>query len=257
MGWNQQYYDTIAFYFWEPQHIGRSRSAHTKIRNEEDVVKRLRSLEVALNHQMELFFRLAPNSFISRFLDTAFGAVLPDEYDIAGRALRKHLNIEGMLQPDIVFQGNKTVAAIELKVGAKSSLPQLIKYLMFFVTAGQGRAPLMLFMGRGGFADIWPERFNNAAEIWRAVLDFDPLLLAPSWREKYEARRAAIAALIPQTRLAFMSYQAFHDEIAREQSASCGVHETYSRLLQGMAEELVERNLMRSANASLPAAVGR
>ncbi len=251
MGWNQQYYDTLSFYFWEPQHIGRRRNPSSRIRNESDVVTRLRSLEVALNHQMELFFRLAPNSFANRFLATAFGAPIYDKYEVAGRELRNQLNDEGMLQPDIVLQGNANVVAIELKVGAKSSLAQLIKYMTFFVTAGRDRAPSMLFMGPGAFADIWPERFQDAGEVWRAAREFDRLLLAPSWRAKYDAQRARIADVIPRTKLAFMSYQTFHDEIAQERLAAGCVHETYSRLLDGMAKELIERKLAKGTQPPL------
>ena len=255
MGWNQQYYDTLSFYFWEPQHIGRKRNPNSKIRNERDVVTRLRSLEVALNHQMELFFRLAPNSFANRFLAAAFGVPLSDNFEVAGRQLRDQLNDQGMLQPDIVLLGNANVVAIELKVGAKSSLAQLIKYLTFLVTVGRDRAPLMLFMGPDNFANIWPERFKDAAEVWRAALDFDRSLLAPSWRAKYDAQRALIADVIPRTRLAFMSYQAFHDVIAQEEAVAGAVHETYSRLLEGMARELIDRNLAKCAGTAVVAPV--
>lgn len=250
--WNRQYYDNMAFYFWEPQHIGRTRDPETRIRTEAEAVAKLKTLEVVLNHQMELFFRLAPDDFVCRLFQAAFGGDVEDRYRIVGREFHKAFAVAGLTQPDLLFQGEASTVAIELKLAAKTSLEQVIKYACLFslmppVSGMRG----LLFMGPRNFARLWRERFADADAVRTALGAVAAEALSPRLRRFLNARETGLHQLLPGIRIGFMSYADLHEHLAAE--ARRGPHhQSWTRLLAGMMAELEERQLARSGLEALP-----
>ena len=123
--WNQEYYDALNFYYWEPQHLGRLTNPNSKYKNIEDVISHLRRMEVSLNHEFNLFFQLLPNELFNQFFNSLVDNFEPDDYKYQSLQDLKKLNLKDATQPDIFFKGENNFVGVELKVTAKSSLDQI------------------------------------------------------------------------------------------------------------------------------------
>ena len=62
MSWLDSYYEAVEFFYWEPQHIGRKKHVPGEFNTFEKVHKHLRQMEVTLNHNINQFLLLAPES---------------------------------------------------------------------------------------------------------------------------------------------------------------------------------------------------
>ena len=91
--WNDEYYEIIDFYFWEPQHIGRSKTEKSRYKNMEDVKNHILNMEVSLNHQLNIFFRLAPEDFINKLVKNYFHNSFDDKYLFHGSLILEFKNI--------------------------------------------------------------------------------------------------------------------------------------------------------------------
>lgn len=245
--WNRQYYDNMAFHFWEPHHIGRTRNPDSRIRTEAEATAKLRGLEVVLNHQMELFFRLAPDGLVRDLFACAFGAEFADTYRVIGREFHQLFAVAGLTQPDLLFEGTRATVAIELKLGAKTSLEQIVKYATLFALMQPARQAYgLLLMGPKGFPDLWRDKFQTPADISPALAGLDRSTLPGKLRRHLECRGDDVDALLAQMKVGFLSYENFHTRLADE--AKRGPHhDTYQRLLAGMMAELEERGLARAS----------
>lgn len=248
--WNRQYYDNMAFHFWEPHHIGRTRNPESRIRTEAEATAKLRGLEVVLNHQMELFFRLAPSDFVRRLFTSAFGSEFTDTYRVIGREFHQLFAVEGLTQPDLLFEGTRSSVAIELKLGAKTSLEQIVKYATLFALMPARQSYGLLLMGPRGFPDLWRERFRTPAELSAALGELDRSILPRKLLRYLERHGAAVDAVLAQMRIGFLSYANFYTSLADEAGREAH-HETYQRLLAGMMAELTERGLA-TASSGVP-----
>lgn len=241
--WNRQYYDNMAFHFWEPHHIGRTRNPDSRIRTEAEATAKLRGLEVVLNHQMELFFRLAPDGLVRDLFSNAFGVDFADTYRVIGREFHQLFAVEGLTQPDLLFEGTRATVAIELKLGAKTSLEQIVKYATLFALMQPARKAYgLVLMGPKGFQDLWREKFQAPADLSPALAGLDHSTLPGRLRRHLERRGNDVDVLLAQMKIGFLSYGDFHARLADE--AKRGPHhDTYQRLLAGMMAELEERGL--------------
>lgn len=145
--WSDEYENILEFYFWEPQHLNRVSPAKEKRRPAKDVLSALMKREVPLNHQLNLFFHIAPRGLKARWL----GGLLP-----ATACEAPHLRIVrgspvfGACQPDLYFAGERSRAFVELKVDARSGLEQLCKYGLLAAWLDQSEGPQpsgLIFMG--------------------------------------------------------------------------------------------------------------
>lgn len=146
--WADEYENILEFYFWEPQHLNRVSPPKDKRRPPAEVLGALMKREVPLNHQLNIFFRLAPKGLVERWLRatlTGTAAAQPALISLRGDP------IMGATQPDLYFQCIGSRVFVELKVEAKSGLEQLCKYaLLSAYLDRQGEQPAaVIFMGRG------------------------------------------------------------------------------------------------------------
>ncbi len=241
--WNQQYYDNMAFHFWEPHHIGRTRNPESPIRTEAKAIAKLRGLETILNHQMELFFRLAPNDLVQGLFVSAFGPEFTDSYCVIGREYHRTFAVEGVTQPDLLFEGTFSVAAIELKLGAKTSLEQIVKYAALFTLMPPARRAYgLLLMGPKSFPNLWRGKYQTVADLCPALMGFDRSIFSNKLQRYLERNGPAVEVLLPQIKIGFLNYRDFYTMLANEFQRGPH-HETYQRLLAGMMAELEERGL--------------
>ena len=66
--WNNEYYDIMNFYYWEPQHLGKIKNPNSKIQSIHDALSHIAKMEVSLNHQFNLFFQLLPSVILNDIL---------------------------------------------------------------------------------------------------------------------------------------------------------------------------------------------
>jgi hypothetical protein len=123
-------YDIYSFLYREPQHIGRMKNPESKYDTYDKAMAHLKNMEVTLNHLTNVFFTFLPSKLLHQFFESALQQPLwSDEYDIFVRSLENVVDdIGDFTQPDAFFVGNKNTISIEMKVGAKSSLEQVMKY---------------------------------------------------------------------------------------------------------------------------------
>ena len=170
---NNIYYDVLAFYFWEPQHLGKKKNPDNKLNNSDKVMDHLSKMEVSLNHILSIFFSLAPKSFFNYFFQQAFNKYQNDSFiedsDFVGE-------IGEAMQPDFFFVGSKQIIAVEMKINAISNLEQLMKYLLLNVIYQEKKKTSLpykiLFLGPGKFEDLWEESCKNTIELKKAFKNY-------------------------------------------------------------------------------------
>ena len=87
--WVDRYYEALAFFYWEPQHLGRSKADGTSIRSVQDALKHLRAMEVTLNHVMNQFLVIMPTSFRNDLFAKALGTQISGEFILSGTEFRE------------------------------------------------------------------------------------------------------------------------------------------------------------------------
>ena len=128
--WNTNYYEILHDYYWEPQNLGRGSSLYTQITNQQEMLGNIRRMEVSLNHVLTLFFSLAPQAFIQHLETTAFGNCSTHTYRSVGIFELRRSAPHDPTQPDVFLVAADSCFSIEVKIGAKSSLEQVVKYAL-------------------------------------------------------------------------------------------------------------------------------
>lgn len=232
--WTAEYANIVEFYFWEPRHLNRVSPPPEKRRPADQVLGDLMRREVPLNHQLSLFFRLAPTGLIRRWL----GGIV--EIDLAAPRLTDPLayrrsKVFGACQADLWFEANVARCFAELKVDARSSLQQLCKYglLQAALNDSHGVKPAALvFMGPSA------GRFANIAD--HIAGRHSPEFVLPDSVTKHATRLAvtpeSVLESVRAIEIGHTDYSAFDsflaDEEARVPVGEGG--ETMARLLGGM-----------------------
>jgi hypothetical protein len=128
--WTAEYQNILEFYFWEPQHLNRVSPAKELRRPVDDVIGRLMKREVPLNHLLNIFFRLAPDGLIGRWVASALPSFELGPARLTNTIEFRRSQAYGACQPDIWLEGTSRRCFVELKVDAKGSLQQVFKYAL-------------------------------------------------------------------------------------------------------------------------------
>lgn len=120
--WDKIYDEILAYYFWEPQHLGKVKNPKSNINNYSRLIEHSKKLEVSLNHQLSLFFSLVPNNFIVKFFNRSFVKQFDDKFTFDIAEINEFVvGLKDFSQPDFWFVGDKNIIAIEMKLGAKTT----------------------------------------------------------------------------------------------------------------------------------------
>jgi hypothetical protein len=248
--WNNEYYDNLEFFYWEPQHLGRMKNPESNIQSVRDAVEHLRRMEVCLNHQMNLFFRLAPRAFQNELFETCFGVELDDEWTLIGREFEELWNVQALTQPDLFFAGRTTNVCIELKLGSKLTIEQVLKYVYLSILEQKHSAAekqyFLLFMGSRKFENQWREKFPDIASMRAALSTVRLSKLQKSWASRFEGLDSEILETAKNTNFGFLNYEAYAASLENYGSRidrSSAYAETITELFDGMRAELRERGL--------------
>jgi hypothetical protein len=255
MNWVDSYYESLEFLYWEPQHIGRKKNPEAKLNSVEKVSKHLRLMEVTLNHNLQQFFLLAPQRLRNRLFATAFGDAFSDPFMLHGRATSLYLTSSA--QPDFVFTSERDVVFVEMKIGAKCSVSQILKYSLLGVALelkfGRTMKHHLLLMGAGEFCKQWRESFS-VVELREAVLSHD----LPGFMSKVDKtlrdRESRVREIAGEMPIAFLSYEGLATLLLNSGPDDTDLTdgaEVYRNLIGGMIGELRRRELVTSASAEI------
>ena len=218
MNWTDEYREIIEFYYWEPQHLGRA-AGPKKFENVAQMWQHVNGLEVSLNHILNIFFSLYGNNDVL----TAMGH--HGLYDfVSSRQLDLWQKDYGeFTQPDMFFLGAERNLAIELKLGSKTSVNQIAKYLVFnhCVASSKGLGLLLL----SPFTDLealTKEKFSDSTTLLEAL--------------DYSVLSSKLRALC--------SEQDFDTQLKSIQIRTLSLHDFVTVLESIISESQTERNLL-------------
>ncbi len=248
--WTSEYYDVMEFYYWEPQHLGKIKNQNSRYNSAGKALSHIQNMEVSLNHMFNVFFRLAPSSFINQVISASFPVTIEENFLPQGRYAVSEFS--SMVQPDLLFSSDETNFSIEMKIGSKSSLEQVYKYsLLHWLEQEHStftKKSFLLYMGRNSFSDLWTESFSTTEELKKQVLasDIDNLKIKVSKNETTSIKWEEVQSLLDNTAIAYCSYSEFATllrEFPIQLSEKSEAFETIEKLFNGLYLELERRGL--------------
>jgi hypothetical protein len=252
--WVDRYYESLEFFYWEPQHLGRSKSSNSNKTSLKERLKHWEEMEVTLNHILKFFFALAPASVPSRIIELAFGHKDASGLHLYSYSQERELPKWTSCQPDFVFIGSGSTLSLEMKLDHKSSVEQVLKYALLALAlecshdkqdkADDSRlAHRLVFLSKRGFQTLW-SRSANIAELdqLRSSIDREIEQFADTHLCKVPDLRPRFESIAREMDLGFITYGQFVCLLESERVSAQGRSEgTYAKLLDGMLAELVMR----------------
>jgi hypothetical protein len=259
LNWIDSYYEALEFFYFEPQHMRRQQlnpedqkalQRAEKSENFDVVKKHLREMEVTLNHNINQFFHLAPDSFRCKLFETVFGAPFEGMFRLLGREVEGYFGPENVMQPDFLFVSEASAVSIEMKVKSKSSIDQLQKYaLLGLVLEKQEhrkKQHYLLLLGRGNLTQQFKDRFETVGDLKKQALAEIVVSDFLSKKRKWQSDKERFCEILRGMKIAFWNYADFSNflQAARpsELDTSLGA-EVCRKLFDGLREEFALRKL--------------
>jgi len=248
--WLDTYYSALEFVYWEPQHLRGGKSPDPSVKRVDLVNTRLRRLEVTLNHNLDQFFRLAPTALRNQLFEGAFSRQFADSFELHGRNVDREFSLLNSMQPDMVFESLSDVVSIEMKIGAKCSVAQVLKYallgLAVELTRKKEMSHSLIILGRGPFSTLWDERFGDLASLESGLRAADIETFLSKMPSGLRSQTNQFMRIVHGLQVAFLPYSDLKSFL-REQSptsddTSAGA-QVYQKLISGMIGELSNRQL--------------
>lgn len=242
--WNEEYYETLEFYYWEPQHLGKMKMSESKYDSLRKSIDHIKKMEVSLNHHFNTFFSLLPNKETNDLFAHIFGREFQGNFCFNSKATRDFVDsFKSATQPDLFFPSEQELVCIEMKVGSKSSFDQLTKYLLLSLLEQEREHSekkfSLLYIGVGEFKDLFKEKIRTVEELREQFLQYEigektrnkTLDLAP-YREKIYQ----LSQTIP---LEYLSYSDFYRLLSKLYQQSD--NEALQNIYYGLIAELEMR----------------
>ena len=210
--WVEEYYDALRFFYWEPMHLGRRKYADARLNTFGKVSEHLRKIEVTLNHQLKQFLCLAPGSLRNGLFEEALGRQITGEFIMAGSLddVDKTYELHNAVQPDFLFLTDDTTVAVEMKIEAKSSVTQVLKYALLALAiernAGRKMQHFLIFLGPNGFSDLWRKGPASVDDLRRKLRDEQETF----WKghaKKFQEHESQFPEIVASLSIGFISYQ--------------------------------------------------
>lgn len=248
--WNTEYYDIMSFYYWEPQHLGKKSYPESRYKNIKDAMVHLKGMEVSLNHQFNFFFRLLPESMFLHFFKSIVSDLAEDNYHYQSCEDVEGLQLNDATQPDILFLGSKSIIGVELKIGAKTTSEQILKYAMLFYfeqkLSGFAKECNLIFFAPKTFSDLFREKVVSGEELKSG---FSVDMLPDTTRSggvSLVGHKEAIIELAKSMTITFVSYSEVYtrlDDLKAGIDKLTPYYDALLKLLDGMLNELEIRGL--------------
>ncbi len=247
--WVHSYYEALSFFYWEPQHLGRKKYVDATYNTADKVMKHLGVMELTLNHQIKTFLSIAPCSLRNRLFQAALGRSIAGEFVMVGRDVDKLYALNNVTQPDFLFTSNETTVSLEMKIGAKSSVKQVLKYALLAFAVEQKdskqRQHCLILLSKGPFSSLWPERFDNPEKL-KHKLETEKEEFLAKQENKYRQQGSRYFEIVSSLSIGFMTYKQLSEVLltAIQRTQECESAQVYRNLIQGMVDELIKRELV-------------
>lgn len=260
IGWQDYYYDILEFYYAEPQHLNRLKYGPKKTNKFPKVRKQLQLLEVPLNHLMTQFFLLAPDVLCGGLFTEMFGGRFEDKFALYGRDVDAELRLENSVQPDFVFLSETNVVCMEMKLDARCSVDQVLKYALLGLAVeiwkeqSVGHHVAMrhhlAILGRGPFCK-WEGGFKSLEAVKEAVHDADLTKFLQGKPAHFRNRPEQFKLIVEQLQkhLQFWTYDHVAQFLAGAVSNPDDCADVCRKLLRGLLTEFENRGL---CHANIP-----
>lgn len=157
--WNHKYWDMTDQFYWNPKYVGmrsisqslwkidddrisvprslvnKSGPLYVRDKTAKDHAEWLRTQEEILNHVFDITFAIAPGTVLDLCFLRPLGFSDDGPFESLGREVRYRYgwgSSENVTQQDGLFVSKESVIGVELKLGAKSSPSQILKYASLF-----------------------------------------------------------------------------------------------------------------------------
>lgn len=258
--WVKSYYHALEFFYWEPQHIGRKKHVSAKYDTVQKVKEHLHDMEVTLNHNLSQFFLLAPCSLRNKLFAKLFAQPFEHQFDMHGGELDGKYELANSMQPDLVFSSDAELVSVEMKLEAKSSIAQALKYawlgLRMEMARGKPRKHYLALLGKQSFSDLWQEKFESPVDLQNALAQTDlSSFFAKLHTHASATNQERFKEIVSTLSFAFLSYAELADflqeALPTESDVSTGA-EVYRKLVAGLLNEFQHRHLTSSHFCVVP-----
>lgn len=164
--WTDEYREIIELYWWQPQSFGRAKTNPKKFPTADKMWESVARLETTLNHVLNIFFALFPFEKLNFPLKG-------DKYTMLSSKRLEEIQreMDNKTQPDFFFVGDNSNLAIELKLGAKSDIEQVEKYVAFHRHLNRAVPLHLLYLSpHEDVKGLFSEHFQDEREL-RTALD--------------------------------------------------------------------------------------
>ena len=247
--WTDLFYEAVEFFYWEPQHLGRRSYPGSMTIGK--VRTHLRKMEVTFNQNLAQFMVLAPEEAVNAMFGRAMGRQFTDKFVMDSRDVDRKYNLRNIVQPDLLFNSAKTTIALELKIGAKSDLRQVMRYALLGVAVEmherREKEHHLIFMGVGNFSKLWKAKYASIDDLKKALREADDRGFVKTWPAHFKPYYERYRHIVDSMSIGYMSYgdlAKFLQDIRPRQSdgASSG-DEVYRKLVDGLLYEMGIRRL--------------
>ena len=248
--WVGSYYEALEFFYWEPQHIGRKKHISAEFDTLDKVKRHFHRMEVTLNHNLNQFFLLAPSFLRNELFAELFHHPFSRPFAMWGNGVNIEFTLEDATQPDFLFTSDAEVVSLEMKVGAKCNVSQVLKYALLGLAVElrfcETRRHHLALLGVGDFSNQWQERFASEAELRFAITDTDLGAFLSTRPVRFHGHERRFGEIVASLDVAFINYPAlaaFLRGASPPNSDQSAGAEVYRKLIAGMLGELSRRQL--------------
>ena len=248
--WLDSYYEALEFFYWEPQHIGRKKHVSAEFNTLEKVTKHLRRIEVTLNHNISQFFLLAPAALRNDLFKELFARPFDHPFIMHGRGVDAEFELVNSMQPDFLFTSDTELVSLEMKVGAKSSVSQVLKYALLGLAVemrvGAPRHHYLAFLGAGEFANQWQEQYASVDDLRHDIASTALASFLHKQPIRFREHQSRFIEIVENLHLAFINYPRFAaflrgaTPLKSDTSPGAAV---YRKLISGLLGEFSRRQL--------------
>jgi hypothetical protein len=248
--WTQCYYDSLEFFYWEPQHLGKKKHDKATSKTVGEVRENLRKKEVTLNHNLSQFFVLAPPSVRCQLFHFAFSRPFKNEYTLHGRGIEEGYDLACSTQPDLFFTSPAEVISVEMKIEAKSTVDQVLKYALLGladeIASGRQKSHYLTYLAPGQFPTLWKQGFQDVGQLKRALRDANLSEFLRKHPRRFHDQATQFRRIIDEMTLGSTTYselaRLLQNLMPQESDSSDGAF-VYRKLIEGLVGELQLRKL--------------
>lgn len=272
--WSRKYWDIADQFYWAPQYVGmksipqrlwqdegdrisvpaehvnKSGPLYARARTADAHKVWMRRQEEILNHVFDITFAIAPDMLIDRCFAKQLGIRDPGPYTSLGREIRQRYGwskSENVTQQDGFFVSQRSALGVELKLRAKSSPIQVVKYAALFAweelhSGSRDNLGLLYILETAADARHWRECGLDGPQVDATLLDRIEIATLPKKvRELATENRDALASVLDRMTLSAITWaelKATCREVWGTLDPSHAGDQTLMRLIEGLVAQI-------------------